>query len=218
MKKIAGIITALILLITALGIGIYLYVFSPIGTGLEDLNEKQEQSLCEQFTLGEKQEERYGLPLIEAAAVKIYGVEKSDDTAYVYGYCSNGIYVKFRGKAYDISGGNGDFKVKIKYNGDNVEILESYGDGVTAKSTLEESPLRYKIKSRLYEPYDSEGHCKLKQDTDKKAEAELGVPVETEYNLTIDIENNYYQISTYNDETGEVDYKEKGSLKKNDIQ
>ena len=128
----------------------------------------------------------------------------------IFGYVSEGQYVKHKNKAYDISGGNYEFMADVTVNGNNVEIVKTYGDGVSSESTYEEMPFRYRFKISNYDPYDSNGYCKVAKEADKKAKKILGVPVETKYTLSIDGDKyEIYDIDTEGNvdtiETGEVD-------------
>lgn len=81
---------------------VLLYVYSPFVTGQSDLNEAQRESLCNEFV--KEGEESYGagggyLPEKTVAAVKIFGVDRENDTGYVYGCVSVGTYVEFKEKA-----------------------------------------------------------------------------------------------------------------------
>lgn len=203
MKDKIGIIAVVLIVL------LVLLIVTPLGTGQKNLNDAQRESLCEAFTSSEELEYEEILPSANIAAVKIFGVDRNGDNAYVYGYVSYGEYVKFKGSLYDMSGGNYPFKVKIKYSGDDVAIVKEYGDGVTDEATIKEYPLRYKIKYLLYKPYDNSGYCKVKKQADKKAEEVLGAPIDTQYTLMID--GNKYEIYNYN---GDMEIIEKGTLQK----
>lgn len=200
------IILAIIICVVA---GAILYLFTPIGTGNHSLNERQIESLCTAIA-GEPESEFDSLDATCQAAVKIFGVKNNGDFKTIFGYVSEGQYVKHKDKAYDVSGGNYEFMADVTVNGDNVEIVKTYGDGVSSESTYEEMPFRYRFKISNYDAYDSNGYCKVAKEADKKAEKILGVPVETKYTLSIDGDKyEIYDIDTEGNmdiiETGNAD-------------
>lgn len=162
--------------------GTVLYLFSPVGTGNHSLNERQTESLCSAFA-GEPESEYDGQDVTCQAAVKIFGVTDRGSLKTIYGYVSGGEYLKYRNKAYNISGGNYEFMVDVSIHGDDVKIIKTYGDGVSSESTYEEMPFRYRFQLSHYDAYDSSGYCKIAKEADRKAENVLGVPIETKYTL-----------------------------------
>lgn len=96
--------------------------------------------------------------------------------------------------------------MKIRYNGDNVEIVKSYGDGVSTESIMKELPLRYRIKAAVYEP---NGYYKLEKINNGQIEEQWDVLVETEYTMTID--GNHYEVYDITND-GDVIYKYKGEF------
>lgn len=171
-----------ILVIFCIVTGAVLYLFSPIGTGNHSLNERQVESLCSAFA-GKPDSEYDGQDVTCQAAVKIFGTKTKGNLKTIYGYVSEGQYLKYRDKAYNISGGNFEFMADVSIHGEDVTIVKTYGDGVSSESTYEEMPFRYRFKLSHYEAFDSSGYCKLAKEADKKAEKVLGVPVETKYTL-----------------------------------
>ena len=201
MKKKILIVIAAVLALTAL------WVLSPVATGQNYLNENQKASLCDVFA-GEVDADEaafyksIGAEAATAAAVDIIGVQKSGDEFYVYGNEWDGTYVSFKGEAYNNGGGCGVFMVKIRCNGDEVEIVESYG-GVSTMETLEAMPLRYSLKAQLFS--GEFGYGVLEQEVHNKIEDKLNVPVNDEY--VFSAEGGVIEVFTWVDDHAEYKYK-----------
>lgn len=205
MKKKVLIIIAVFLALAML------WVLSPIATGQNCLNENQKASLCDAFA-GEvdaaelKFYKSIGAEATTAAVVDILGVRKAGEEFYVYGHERDGEFVSFKGEAYETSGGGGVFMVKICCNGDDVEILESYG-GVSTTQTWAEMPLRYNLKARLFDPESSGfGWNIMTRDLNRMIEDKLGVPVNDEY--VFSVENGMIEIYDWVDGHAEYKYRE----------
>lgn len=218
-SRIPSILLTVILVIILLA-GIT-YLFLPIGTRGEILTKAQRESLCEQIAQAEDVDEyEQYLPTKSAASIKLYGVDRRGNIGYVYGYMSAGIYVKFKGKAYNVSGGNGSFKIKIKYNGKQIKIVKvDYGDGVSESATLEEFPTRYYLMNSIYNSIANDsGFCQFEKKTDKKIEKKWGVKVETKYTMFLEDDGKYEIYNITNDgaeaEKMKTDYQDRGRLKK----
>ena len=67
-------------------------------------------------------------------AVEIFGVDANGEYKTVYGYVSEGEYLKHKDKAYEVSGGNWPFMVDVEIQGDVVKVVKEYGDGVSSES------------------------------------------------------------------------------------
>ncbi|MDO4942037.1 MAG: hypothetical protein Q4E73_04240, partial [Lachnospiraceae bacterium] len=215
-SRIPIIILSVLLLALLISLG---YLLVPISVGGGRLTAAQKENLCKQFAKreGETWSEQY-LPTQKAAGVKIFGMEKNRDDYYIYGYMSSGTYVKFKGKAYEISGGSGPFKVKVRLDGDKVSILEEYGDEVTEDSTMEEFPVKYYLMATNYEAFDEQGYCKVMKIADRKVEQEWGVKVEHTYTMSLEEDGKYevYDLKNDGPDDGEmeVEYLYRGKLKK----
>ena len=206
MKKNVLITIAAVLALAAL------WVLSPIATGQNYLNENQKASLCDAFAgeMDPAELEFYksiGADAATAAVVDILGVRKTGDEFYVYGHERDGEFVSFKGEAYETSGGGGVFMVKIRCNGDDVKIIESYG-GISTTETWAEMPLRYNLKAQLFNPEASGfGWNIMTRDLNRKIEDKLGVPVNDEYHFSA--EGGIIEVSTWVDDHAEYKYREK---------
>jgi hypothetical protein len=92
--------------------------------------------------------------------------------------------------------------VKIRCNGDEVEIVESYG-GVSTMETLDEMPLRYSLKAQLFS--GEFGYGILEQEVHNKIEDKLNVPVNDEY--VFSAEGGVIEVFTWVDDHAEYKYK-----------
>lgn len=207
MKKKALIIIAAVLLLAAL------WVLSPIGTGQNYLTENQKASLCDALAVEVDAGEAafyksIGAEAATAAVIDILGVQKTGNEFYVYGHENYGEFVSFKGEAYETSGGNGVFMVKIRCDGDDVEIAETFGDGVSTQATWEAMPLRYNLKAQLFNPYTSGiGNDVMRQELHRKIESKLGVPVNDEY--VFSAEGGMIEVFTWVDDHAEYKCREK---------
>lgn len=184
-----------------------MWVVSPIGTGQNYLSEVQKYNLCEALAGDVSHEDYYdnlGFEVTATAAINVMGVQKNGDEFYVYGQEYDGEFVSFKGAAYETSGGCGDFMVKIRCNGDDVDLVKVYGDNVTTQATWDAMPLRYRLKAQLLS--GEYGYEILEQELYKKVEARLGVPVDSEYQ--IDITDDMIEVATWADDHIEYKYRE----------
>lgn len=202
MKKIGVTIIVLLIIIVAC---ITAYLFTPIGTGRNQLNSEQVDSLRAELSGKNDFVEEYyeKLPNTYQEAIKIFGVESHNDVKTVYGFVWDGYYIKIKDKAYCESGGSYEFMVDVKVDGNDVKIIKTYGDGVSSENTYAEMPWRYSFKISNYDPY------KLKKEVEEKVEAVLGVPVDKKYMLGTDGEN--YEIY-HMDAVGNFTMKEEGKF------
>lgn len=206
-KVIPGIV---IVLLICIAVAVAVYLFTPIGTGRISLSDRQVESLCSAFAGYSESEEGENIETTCQAAVKIFGVAANGELRTIYGYVSQGEYLKHKDKAYEVSGGNWAFMVDVEIQGDDVKIVREYGDGVSSETTYDEMPFRYRFQISNYDAFDASGYCKLGKIADKKAKKELGVPVETKYTLSIDGDS--FEIYDM-DAEGNVDVIEKGKVK-----
>ena len=166
-------------------IGLSIYIISPIGTHKDYLTSAQVDHLCDCFAEQVSSKQFSDIENTCQAAVDIFGTKGKGEYTTVFGYVSAGEYLKHKDKAYDVSGFNEVFMVKIALDGNEVKIVKQYGDGVSTKSTLKEMPLKYRLMAKRYNAFDENGYCKVAKEADKKAEEALGVPVETGCSLSI---------------------------------
>ena len=196
----------LIAALIIVSIGALIYLFAHVGTERSSLNDKQIKSLCVAFAEEPGTDEGGDPEVTNQTAVEIFGVDANGEYKTVYGYVSEGEYLKHKDKAYEVSGGNWPFMVDVEIQGDVVKVVKEYGDGVSSESTYEEMPPRYRFKASNYDS----GRCyKLQKTADKKAEEALGVAVERKYTLSIEGEHfKIYDIDT----EGNVEIMEEGNV------
>ena len=195
-----------ILVLIIILIGALIYLFAHVGTERSSLNDKQIESLCVAFAEEPGTDEGGDSEVTNQAAVEIFGVDANGEYKTVYGYVSEGEYLKHKDKAYEVSGGNWPFMVDVEIQGDVVKVVKEYGDGVSSESTYEEMPPRYRFKASNYDS----GRCyKLQKTADKKAEEALGVAVERKY--TLSIEGEHFKIYDMDTE-GNVEIMEEGNV------
>ncbi|MDO4834553.1 MAG: hypothetical protein Q4A40_05920 [Bacillota bacterium] len=196
--------------IAILVIAAAVYIFTPVGTGRTSLSDEQIDSLCTEFA---EETETMGIggadpapPATSQAAVKIFGVKDNESCKTIYGYVNYGEFISHGGKAYEVSGGCNAFMIDVKYGGNRTEIVKEYGNGVNSESTYEEMPLRYRLQLSEYD----NGRRRLTEELNRKVEQVLGVPVETEYTLSID--GDAYEIYDIDPE-GNITTLEKGKAR-----
>ena len=172
-----------------------------------DLTDEQIESLCEQ--LAEVDDYYADLVPTKAAAIHVYGVERDEDVGYVYCYTSDGTYVKVNNKAYRISGGSGPEILLIKFEGNEILLQDMLGS-VSSLETLEEYPLKYRLKDWVYVAEASSGYCKLTLEEAEKIEEAWNVEVELKYCIDI-FEDGSYEVWDFPNsekitiETGKID-------------
>ena len=173
------------------------------------LTDVQIESLCEQLA---EVDDYYAelVPTKAAASIHVYGVERDGDMGNVYCYESDGTYVMVNNKAYQISGGNGPEILSIKFEDDEVLLLDRLGS-VSTLETLEKFPLKYRLMDWFYVADTSDGYCKLSLDEAEKIEEVWNVKAMLEYTIDID-EDGTYKVWDWV-EDGPVTI-EKGEIKK----
>ena len=131
------------------------------------------------------------------AEAEVFGVDRDGDNGTAYATLSTGEYVTLKGKAYFMSGGQGEVIIKFKYTDEQPELSEVIwsADGDDHEAWLEENfPAEYLKKARAYNGYDETGKSILQNEIEKEVETEMKVPVETENLLEIDLEKGTYEI------------------------
>ena len=153
------------------------------------------------------------------ADAEVFGIERDGDQGTAYAYLYDGEYVVFKDKAYEMSGSAGEAMIKFVYGEDDVtlsEIIWSADGGEHEKWMKENFPAEALRRAKNYKAYDSNGKSILGSKVNETVEGALGVPVETENLLMIDIDNGTYElIKTMdgNDGTFDTETLETGKLK-----
>ena len=153
------------------------------------------------------------------ADAEVFGIERDGDQGTAYAYLYDGEYVVFKDKAYEMSGSAGEAMIKFVYGEDDVtlsEIIWSADGGEHENWMKENFPAEALRRAKNYKAYDSNGKSILGSKVNETVEGALGVPVETENLLMIDIDNGTYElIKTMdgNDGTFDTETLETGKLK-----
>ena len=154
------------------------------------------------------------------ANCELFGIE--ENKAYVY--LNTAEYVELKGKAYEMSGSAGVAIIEFENGDDGVTLkkVEWSADGSEHEKWIEENvPESFLSDVQGYDAYDEDGNMIVAKDLIAKVEEKMGVPVETENLLMIDLDKGTYEI-VKTIETGSPendDYKfdtetvEKGELK-----
>ncbi len=145
-----------------------------------------------------------------ASSLDIFGISGLGKTMTVYGYFNDGLYIEARNKGYEISGGLYEIMADIRVNGDKVEVIKTYGDGVSTMTTLKEMPIRYRCKWSIYTNLGL--YQKLIQRTNNSAAERLGVPVDGANTLSLDEEDDSYMIYDWDNTKNEPIVKHKGDI------
>lgn len=186
-----------------------------------ELSEKQIDELTEQYVQGNECPYEQFLPSIWVASCEIFGTEIDTDTniGYVYAYVLDEEYVKFKDLAYEQSGGHLPVKMKVRIDGEDIQLLESEipMDGSEYKESMKELfPRKYYLAAVKYNPFDQDGKVKLGKKNAEKINDMWGVEVSDKFMLQISEDGSYEIIWTTGDgadEEFEVHVKEKGQLK-----
>ena len=146
------------------------------------------------------------------ANAEVFGIDTEGESNTAYVYLNEGEFVVVKDKAYEISGGSGEAIVKFDATAEGTTLTEVIwsADGSDHEAWLEENfPAEYLETAKAYEPSDKDGNNKLNQELSTAAEEALGVPVETENLLEIDLDNGTYTISSVSEsgDPGSDDYK-----------
>lgn len=146
---------------------------------------------------GELQYREY-MPDMRFADAEIFGVDKEGNNGTAYAMLCTDEYVVLKDKAYSIAGGQGEVIIKFEYTDEAPKLTEVIwsADGEDHDGWLEENfPAEYLKKAKRYQAYDADGNSVLDARIANAAEKELGVPVETENLLQIDLEAGTYEVS-----------------------
>lgn len=189
----------------------------------EDWNQAAEDELMRQVAEQEL-ERNYAqyLPDELFAGADIFGIDWDGDQATAYARLLTAEYVALKGKAYDMSGSYGEAILRFDYDGRQtvLKAVEWPADGMDHEKWLKENfPAEYLDKSRNSSS-DEPGENDVTRKMRKEVEERMGVPVETEDLLEINLDEETYEIVRIEegiDDEGEYrfdfDTVDKGSLK-----
>lgn len=161
-----------------------------------ELTQAQLDSLMQQIAddaYPEKEYEKY-VPQGVFADAYLFGLDRDGDDGTAYVMLNDGSYVVIKGKAYNNSGGVGEAIIKFKYTDDGAELKETIWseDGERHEEWIKENFSKSSLKS--WKSFGENEYISLQEKVNKKAEEALGVPVETEYTLSIDDEKGTYEV------------------------
>ena len=161
------------------------------------------------------------MPDMWFANAEIFGVDRDGDNGTAYVELCTDEFVVLKDKAYIVSGSQGPAIIKFEYTDEEPKLTEVIwsADGEEQEAWLKENfPADYLKKAKKYNAYGSDGKSFLVAENEEAAEKEMGVPVETENLLSINLDEGTYEIfKTIESGEGE-DYKfdtetiEKGNL------
>lgn len=184
-----------------------------------ELSESEIESLMEQVAKRDV-DIRYGNYFRNEAFAnaEFFGIDKDGNQGTAYVYLNEGDFVVFKDKAYNMSGSAGEAIIKFSFTDNGVTLSELVwsADGGLHEDWLKENfPAKYLKKAKAFQPHDADGKSVLGAQLDQTVKAKLGVPVESDNILEIDIDKGTYEITRIKDKTdGTIDTEiiERGSL------
>ncbi|MBO4548517.1 MAG: hypothetical protein J5758_04800 [Abditibacteriota bacterium] len=164
------------------------------------------------------------LPDVRVAEMQIFDVEKTGTEAAAYVILAAEEFVSFGGKAYSMSGVSGEAIVRYTLPDKKLTEIEWSEDGAGHEKWVRKHFTKKALAERdVWVKGEGGGRTRLGQKLDQKAEKLLGVPVEQENLLMIDLDKGTYEIietieSGDTPETYKFDTKvlDKGTLTKKD--
>ena len=177
-------------------------------SGGAELSEEQMDSLMKQVAESDLEQLYSGvLPNCALANAEVFGIDRDKDKGTAYVFLNEAEYVALKDKAYEMSGSAGEVIIRFEYTdeGPKLSEVEWSADGSDHDKWLEENfPEEYLKACKKYDAYDGDGKSVLSKDLAKKVEEVLGVSLETENLLEVDVDKGTYEISKVI-ETGEGD-------------
>ena len=163
-----------------------------------ELSSREKDSLMHQVAESEitKNFEQY-LPEEAFADAVIFGIDRDGAMGTAYSYLTTADYVALKGKAYIMSGSSGEAIIRFEYTEEGIELkeVEWSADGSDHDSWIRENyPEAYLDKDINYDAYSEDGTNKLLTSLRSEVKKVMGVPVETENLLSIDLDSGTYQI------------------------
>lgn len=144
------------------------------------------------------------------ATAEIFGIDRTGNTAKMYVFAAIGEYVSLKGKAYNVSGGQGEAIFNIEYTngGANLKSIDWSDSGAGHDKWVKNNfPKAYYDKSVAYHPSEDNGKSKLMKALDAEAERIMGLPVEQNNLLNIDTDSRTYEIVQTKESGTGADYK-----------
>ena len=171
-----------------------------------ELNHTEMDSLMSQVAESEiqKRYEAY-VPDEAFANAEVFGIDRNENEGIAYVLLNTAEYAAVKGKAYLMGGSSGEAIIHFEYTEDGTKLtkIDWSADGNIHDDWIKENfPKEYLKKHDSYEAFDENGKNKLGTELIKKVEQVMGVPVETENLLNIDLDQGTYEIIKTT-ETGE---------------
>ena len=206
---------AILIVALALFMAGLVYVFVPLGIGEDSITAQQKASLMEQYVTAEECEYRDFLPDKWVASCLIYGVERKGDKGSIYADVRDEEFVKFKGKAYNMSGGSGPVKINVRFNGDKIRFVSvKYPeDGTYMISSLKKMyPFRFYIRMKFLNACGTVVYDRVEALQNKKIKKLWGASIEVKDLLEVKPNGSYTITRFYGDGT-EMKVIERGKLK-----
>ena len=155
------------------------------------------------------------------ASAEVFGLDRTGDTGKMYVFAAVGEYISLKGKAYFVSGMQGEAIFNIEYSngGANLKSIDWSEDGAGHNKWVKDNfPKAYYEKATAYHPSEDNGKGALMKAIDAEAEKMMGVPVEQKYLINIDMDAKTYEIFDTKESGSGANYKfetitvEKGKL------
>ena len=155
------------------------------------------------------------------ASTEVFGLDRTGDTGKMYVFAAVGEYISLKGKAYFVSGMQGEAIFNIEYSngGANLKSIDWSEDGAGHDKWVKDNfPKAYYEKATAYHPSEDNGKGALMKAIDAEAEKMMGVPVEQKYLINIDMDAKTYEIFDTKESGSGANYKfetitvEKGKL------
>ena len=155
------------------------------------------------------------------ASAEVFGLDRTGDTGKMYVFAAVGEYISLKGKAYFVSGMQGEAIFNIEYSngGANLKSIDWSEDGAGHDKWVKDNfPKAYYEKAMAYHPSEDNGKGALMKAIDAEAEKMMGVPVEQKYLINIDMDAKTYEIFDTKESGSGASYKfetitvEKGKL------
>ena len=155
------------------------------------------------------------------ASAEVFGLDRTGDTGKMYVFAAVGEYISLKGKAYFVSGMQGEAIFNIEYSngGANLKSIDWSEDGAGHDKWVKDNfPKAYYEKATAYHPSEDNGKGALMKAIDAEAEKMMGVPVEQKYLINIDMDAKTYEIFDTKESGSGANYKfetitvEKGKL------
>ena len=161
-----------------------------------NLDQSQLDSLMQQvakYSYPEKEYEQY-MPEEAFAEAHLFGIERDGNDGTAYAMLASGLYVILHGSAYMYSGAVGEVIIQFTYSDNDPKV---YGVVWSDDGELHEKWIKNhfpKSSLRAWKRFDDNDYSTLLERLNDKVVKSMGVPVETEYTLSINDEDGTYEI------------------------